>query len=88
MPAKTTPRTPRFKKGPRKSETPHAADAGLVCAAREKLGMKQTELAHALGLQQSEISRFERGLRTLTVCERLALECLLRRAKRWPLRAR
>jgi len=47
--------------------------AEAVRAARTKAGISQTELAGRVGCNQSEISRIERGDRTLTVTRLEAL---------------
>lgn len=59
---------------------------------RECLGLTQDELAEALGWGEGTlnpgtlVSRKENGSRTARKSDLLALECLLRRAGKWPVK--
>ena len=54
--------------------------------ARIALGLSQAELAKALDwTTDKQIRNIENGHREMTGQTALAVECLLRRAKKWPL---
>lgn len=54
--------------------------------ARIALGLSQAELAKALDWTTAkQIGNIENGHREITGQTTLAVECLLRRAKKWPL---
>lgn len=54
---------------------------------REALGLTQHELAEALEYaNDTVISQKENDHRAVTPRDLLAMECLLRRARKWPLR--
>jgi transcriptional regulator with XRE-family HTH domain len=54
--------------------------------ARIALGLSQAEFAKALGWTTAkQIVNIENGHREMTAQTQLAVECLLRRAKKWPL---
>lgn len=60
-------------------------DAEYIAAARSVLGLSQPQFAETLGLaSKSYIYRMEKGERPLSLAHRLAIECLLRRAGKWP----
>lgn len=59
--------------------------ARFLREARAALGLKQTDLGAELGITSTEVSRKERGERPLTKVMALAVECLLRRADKWPI---
>lgn len=60
--------------------------ADQIRPARLALGLKQAELAQAIGFTgPDQISRIERGASMPQTQTLLAIECLLHRAKKWPL---
>lgn len=52
-------------------------DAAWVRAARERLGLTQTELAEALHVAQATVSNWESGARSVTARTRAQIEALL-----------
>ena len=62
-------------------ETPHdTTTPAALRAARQALGLKQHELAEALGMHVASIRRMEYGQQPIEARTSLAVECLLRRA--------
>jgi DNA-binding XRE family transcriptional regulator len=50
--------------------------------ARERLGMTQTELAEALGMQRNSVTRIEIGLQPIVRTTELAIKYLLAQSKK------
>lgn len=52
---------------------------------RDLLGLTQTELGDAFGVEQSHVSEMEAGIRPIRKVHEAALEALLRREGKWPM---
>lgn len=81
-----------FRKKPSKraARGPHGnlskLDGEWLRRARAALLLTQADFGNEIGITKTEVYRKEKNQRPITQVQVLAVECLLRRAEKWPLR--